>query len=185
MGRAVRLAGGGVRGDERHARRALAVRERDARGRGRPERRGDPGHDLEGNARRRELLGLFAAAAEDERVAALEPHDVLSLERALDDQRMDARLVVPAAARAAAHRDALGSGGGERQDAGGHELVVRDHGRAREEAMGAHRQELGIARARADQPDLAPPDRADSIDPTAHASSMPQRRAITRSSARE
>ena len=38
-------------------------------------RRRDPGHDLERHARLREHLALLAAAAEDERVAALEPHD--------------------------------------------------------------------------------------------------------------
>ena len=47
---------------------------------------GDAGDDLEGDARRRQRLGLLAAAAEDERVAALEPDDDLPLPRALDQQ---------------------------------------------------------------------------------------------------
>ena len=42
---------------------------------GRRDRRGDAGHDLERDAGGRERLRLLAAAAEDERVAALEAHD--------------------------------------------------------------------------------------------------------------
>ena len=53
-------------------------------------RRRDPGgharHDLERHARRRERLGLLAAAPEHERVAALEPHHALARAAELDQQ---------------------------------------------------------------------------------------------------
>ena len=106
---------------------ALAVRERDVRRRRGAERRGDARDDLERNARRRELLGLFAAAPEDERIAALQAHDVLALERALDHERVDARLVVPAAAARGDRRGcAPRRAGASARIAGGHELVVGD-----------------------------------------------------------
>ncbi len=149
---------------KRHAGRALAVRERDGRRRGRSQRRRDAGDDLEGNARGRELLGLFSATAEDERIAALEAHDVLALERALDDERMDARLVVPAAAGAPARPGCAPRWRGQREHVRGHELVVGDDRGVREEAVRADREQLGIARAGADEPDLAPTNRAHSVD---------------------
>ena len=60
-----------VAGDEGDHRGVLAMRERHA-GVGRDaQRRGDAGHDLERNAGVGQRFGLFAAAAEDERIAAL------------------------------------------------------------------------------------------------------------------
>ena len=64
-----------VAGHDRDARRHAAVRHRDAGVRGRGDRARDAGHDLERHARGDARLGLFAAAAEHERVAALQPHD--------------------------------------------------------------------------------------------------------------
>ena len=54
------------------------VRERDAGVGGRGDGGGDAGHDDEGHARVDQRLGLLAAAAEDERIAALEAHDDLA-----------------------------------------------------------------------------------------------------------
>ena len=133
--REIELAGVRVRRHERHAGRALAVRERDGRRRRRAQRRGDAGDHLEGNARGRELLGLFSAASEDERIAALEADDVLALEGPLDDERMDARLVVPAAAGPPPDRDELRVARSQREDARGHELVVGDDRGVREEPV--------------------------------------------------
>ena len=61
-------------GDERDERAVLAMGERNSRERRNRNRRGDARHHLELDARRGERFGLFAAAPEDERVAALEPH---------------------------------------------------------------------------------------------------------------
>ena len=64
-----------VAGDDRDVRRHAAVRHRDPGVRGRGDRAGDAGHDLERHAGGEQRLGLLAAAAEHERVAALQPHD--------------------------------------------------------------------------------------------------------------
>ena len=48
--------------------------DRDARVGGRRDARGDAGNDLEADACLGQRLGLLAAAAEHERVAALQPH---------------------------------------------------------------------------------------------------------------
>src|SRR5687768_15358709 len=59
---------------------------------GRGDSRRDARHDLEWNGRVVAGLRFFAAAAEDERIAALEPDHALSLARELDDQRVDVLL---------------------------------------------------------------------------------------------
>jgi hypothetical protein len=76
------------------------VRQRDLRGGRRAERRGDTGDDLDRHARSAARLGLFSAATEHERVAALEPYDVASHERLANQQRVDCvlRQRVPRAA---------------------------------------------------------------------------------------
>ena len=72
----------------------VAVGDRDAGvGRG-GDPGGDAGDDLERDAGGGQRLGLLAAAAEDERVAALEPDDAAPRLRALDHQRLDLRLGV-------------------------------------------------------------------------------------------
>ena len=53
-------------------------------------RGGDPGDDLEGDPGGEQRLELLAAAAEDERIAALERHHVPAGAARLDEQRVDA-----------------------------------------------------------------------------------------------
>ena len=77
-----------------------AVRDRDPRERGRGDRRADPGHDFVRNAGARERERLFATAAEDERIAALQAHDALAASRRLDHEALDALLRDGAASRA-------------------------------------------------------------------------------------
>ncbi len=79
---------------ERDAGGEVAVGEGDARVRGDPERRGDAGHDLERDARGREGLGLLGAAAEQERIAALEAHDAEPRAREIDERGVDLGLLV-------------------------------------------------------------------------------------------
>ena len=69
-----------------------AVRERHAGIGRRGERGGDAGHDLERNAGVDERLGLLAAAAEDERIAALEADDGFALAREADERALDVAL---------------------------------------------------------------------------------------------
>src|SRR5205823_12528299 len=78
-----------VTGDERDRRRVVAMRDRNPGVRGTRDRRRDARHDLEVDAGRDELLGLLAAASETERIAALEPHDALSLARFVDEELID------------------------------------------------------------------------------------------------
>ena len=61
----------GVAGHEGDGGGVVAMRERDAGVRGDAERRGDAGDDFERDAGIGERLGLFSAAAEEERIAAL------------------------------------------------------------------------------------------------------------------
>ena len=67
----------GVTGHDDEAGRHAAMRDRNAGEGRRRDRRAHARHDLERDPGRRERQRFFAAAAEDERVAALEPHDRL------------------------------------------------------------------------------------------------------------
>ena len=49
----------------------------------------DAGHDLERHAGSRQRRRFFAAAAEHERIAGLEPHDALAAPRGVDDELVD------------------------------------------------------------------------------------------------
>ncbi len=61
-----------VSGRDRHALREVAMRERNTRDGRRTQGRSDSWHDHVWNAMRAQHLDLFTAAAEDERIAALE-----------------------------------------------------------------------------------------------------------------
>ena len=71
------LVVGLVAGGEGDGARQPAMGQRNARVGRRGDGGGDAGDDDEGDAGVDERLGLFAAAAEDERIAALEAHDDL------------------------------------------------------------------------------------------------------------
>ena len=96
-----RLAGVPRQHEER--RRHAAMRHRNAGQLRRRHRRRHAGHDLEGDAGHRQRQRFFAAAAEDERVAALEPHDALAAPRGADHQPVN-RLLLDAVAAARACR---------------------------------------------------------------------------------
>ena len=89
------FAGSSWPGDEGDRRRDAAMRDGNARVRRRGDARRHARHDLERHARLGERLRLLAAAAEDERIAALEPHDALPLAPELDEQRVDRRPAAP------------------------------------------------------------------------------------------
>src|SRR5262249_36781542 len=79
-------------GHESHRLRAIAMRERDAGIGSTTERGSDAGHDLARDTVVRERFDLLAAPAEDERIAAFEPHDALSLPRLVREQPIDRAL---------------------------------------------------------------------------------------------
>ena len=78
----------------------VAMGERDAGVGGAGERGGDAGYDFELDAVRAQHFQFLAAAAEHERIAALQPHHALAGARVLEHQRVDLLLrgVVVAAA---------------------------------------------------------------------------------------
>ena len=127
-------------------------RERDFRLGGGGERRGDARHDLEGDAGLAQRRHLLAGAAEDERVAGLQPHDAAACRGLAHQQRVDlvlrggmAPLRLPTSMRsrvAAAHGD----------DCLGHEPVVHDHVGFLQDALGAQREQVRRAGPGADQP---------------------------------
>ncbi len=76
-------------GDEGDAAGELPVRDRDARVRRRRHAGGHAGHDLELDARLAQHERLLAAAAEDQRIAALQPHHPPPGAPVLDQQPVD------------------------------------------------------------------------------------------------
>ena len=76
-----------VAGDEGDRRGVVAVGDRDAGVGGRGDAGGDAGHDLELDPGRAQRFALLAAAAEDERVAALQPHHAAARPRAASISR--------------------------------------------------------------------------------------------------
>ena len=100
-------------------RAAIAMGQRDSGEGRRGDRRGHARHDLEGNSRRRQRLGLLAAAAEDERVAALEAHDAMARASVFDEDAIDFRLIGAALLAAfLAGEDTLGEAGARRRTSG-------------------------------------------------------------------
>ena len=90
--RAARVARRHVRADDGEALHEAAVRDGDAGEGGCGDARRDARDDDDGDAARRAGLGLLAAAAEDEVVAALESQDVPAREGVLDEEVVDAFL---------------------------------------------------------------------------------------------
>ena len=86
---------------------SAAMRDRNARQRRRGERRRDAGDDLERHAGRRQRDRFFAAAAEHERIAALQPDHALAAPRAAHEAAVDRFLADRRPARALADRQAL------------------------------------------------------------------------------
>ena len=77
----------------------VAMRERNAGIRGTAVRRRDAGNDRESDTRPRKRLELLAAAAEHERIAALQPHHAAARAGVLDEQLVDRLLGRAGAAR--------------------------------------------------------------------------------------
>src|ERR1051326_6611401 len=126
----------------------------DAGVRGAGDGRGDARHDLEGDAGGGELLRLFAAAAEDERIAALEADDALPILRLGHEQRVDLVLRQRVRAGALADVDDLRRLREARHDLARHERVGGDEVGAGDQLRGAHGEKAGIAGTGADEKDF-------------------------------
>ena len=75
------------------------------------QRRGHPGDDLEGDAVGPQKLQLLAAASEEERIAAFQPHHAFSLQRLLEENPVDLLLGLFMVSRLFSHVDGLRPGG--------------------------------------------------------------------------
>ena len=97
-----------------------------------------PGTTSNGIRARASAVGLFAAATEDERIAALQPHDPPSAPRVQDQERVDLLLRQRVVARGLPGEDAPGA---RRlvEETRVHEPVVDDDLRARAAARGRAR----------------------------------------------
>ena len=92
--------------------------------------RADAGDDLERDPGPRQRLGLLAAPAEDERIAALEPHDPPPAPRVQDQERVDLLLRQRVVARGLAGEDAPRAAAPRRGGAGARAGRRRRPGRA-------------------------------------------------------
>ena len=110
-----------------------------------------PGTISNGDAGLEQRLDLLAAAAEDQRVAALEPDHALTELAAPHQERVDLGLAHEVAGPLLADIDQLGRRVGQAEDAGADQPVVdHDLGLA-QQARGLEGQQLGVAGAGADQ----------------------------------
>ena len=148
-----------VAGDEGDRRSVLAMRQRDARIGGDAERRRDARNHFERDAGIGQRFGLFAAAPEDERVAALQPDHRQAAPGALDQHGADLFLREGVVGFLLADVEPLGVRRGEVEQRVGRQVVVEDGVGLFEDAAAFDGDELGIAGSGADQVD---PSRADS-----------------------
>src|SRR6478609_4766383 len=140
-----------VAGENRELRVVIAVGHRDAGVGWTGDGRADAGHDLEMHARRREFRRFLAAAAEDHRIAALEPDDVFAGLGFLDDQAVDFILRHRVVLGALADVDFLTTGLGPVEQFRAAERVVNEDVREFDAFLGAKGDEAKIAGAGADE----------------------------------
>ena len=143
----------GAPGDERDGAREAAVRDRDARVGERGDAGGDAGHDLEGDAGGAQRQRLLAAAAEHERVAALQAHDRLPARARSTISASVCSCGTDVAAALLADEQQLGVGARAVERRVGDQAVVQDHVGARDQLERARRQQAGVAGSGADQVD--------------------------------
>jgi hypothetical protein len=147
-----------------------AVGKRDARVRRNRGRRGHSGHDLERDSSVGAGKRLFSAAAEDERIAALQTNDDRTGSRVGDEQRVDLLLLERRRSGLLAGVDALRAAGREIQQRGSCETVIHDHVGLTKHLRSTQRHQPRVAGSRSDQ-----------IDGSGHGDSVPVRRDMRRS----
>ena len=131
------------------------MRHRDAGGGGDRDRTGHAGNDFDVHAGSNAGGGLFRSTAEDERIAALEPHHTSTGGRAFDDQIVDLLLGQRVCVRRLARVDDLDivSEGGEQLAWG--EPVHHDDVGAREQLTTARCNQPGVAGSATDECDMS------------------------------
>ena len=140
-------------GDEGDRVGVVPMGERDTGAGGTGQGGGDAGDDFAGNAGGGECFHLFAAAAEDEGIAAFQANDTPALASQANEEGVDVALRHGVVALGLANIDAGGVAPGEVQDFGGAETVVHDDIRFAEEAQAAQADEIGGPGTGADEMD--------------------------------
>jgi hypothetical protein len=131
------------------------MRDRDAERRRHADAGGDARNDLHLDAVGEKRLQLFAAAAEDERIATLQPGYGFSLTCVLDEQLFDEDLRGRLATCSLADLNDSRIGARVREAAAVHERIDEHHVGEAEDARRLERHQLGIARPGADEVGLA------------------------------
>ncbi len=108
-------------------------------------RRGDPRHHGKIDMRPSERLELFAAAAEDERVATLQTDDSAPSLSVFDQQIVNSRLLRARASRRLAHADQRRVAPREIEYGVRHQTVVQDDIRVLKRTQGLQGEQFGIA----------------------------------------
>jgi hypothetical protein len=127
------------------------VGDRDAGQRGGGDRAGHARHDQHRHAGRGAGQGLLAAAAEDVRIAALEPDHELPHERPLDQDPVDLLLGLGRAVGDLGSVHELDIRPQVAQQQAGYQPVGDHHVGGGQQAATLHRDQLGVARAGAHQ----------------------------------
>src|SRR5438093_10467416 len=142
-------------GHEHDHRGAPALGERDAEPRGRRGRGSDARDDLERDPRGAHGFDLLAEAPEDRGITALQPHDAHASPGPVDQQPVDLALADADAAGRLADIDDRGARRDLVEQLSRDQPVVQDDLGLAEPAQPLHGDELGIARAGADERDDA------------------------------
>jgi len=121
--------------------------------RGHRDRRADTRHDLHSHSRAGARENLLAAAAEHERITALETHHEASRVGVVDQDGVDGGLLEVVPTRRLAGEDPERVGRRLVDELGRRQLVVDDHLGATEPFEPAQRDQLRVAGAGADQDD--------------------------------
>ncbi len=114
-----------------------------------------PGMTVTGHTGRGAGQQLFAAATEDEVVAALQPHDSSTRTSVLDQELVDPLLRGELAAGDLGHVDHLDPRGRLGEHGQGRQPVADDHVRALDRRQAGHREQPGVAGTATDQGDVA------------------------------
>ena len=152
--RPIEILVGAVAGGENDGAIDAAQRRRDRRRRQRRKPRGDAGNDAERHAGGGKRHRLLAAAAEHERIAALEPQHALARARQRDQALADIGLRRRRLAAALAGEFEPRLRAGERQHPLIDQRVMHDDVGLGEAGERVERQQAGIARPGAGQPDV-------------------------------
>ena len=115
---------------------------------------GDPGHDLERNARVTQTSPLLAAATEYVRIAAFETHHLAAGAGMLDQKLIDLLLGGPLSLSAFAHEQLFAALAGKLEKPLVQNLIIEDEICVREVVRSFNRDQPGIAGTGADEVDV-------------------------------